>query len=90
MACDLAPHGILVNAIAPGFVDTAMATMQDGTHEHHQEWFREIYLRWGRIPLRRAALPADIARAVAFFCCDDCAYVTGQTLMVDGGLSATF
>jgi NAD(P)-dependent dehydrogenase (short-subunit alcohol dehydrogenase family) len=90
MACDLAPYGILVNAIAPGFVDTAMAAMPDGSHEHQQEWFREIYLRWGRIPLRRAALPVDIARAVSFFCGDDCTYVTGQTLMVDGGLSATF
>ena len=90
MACDLAPHGILVNSIAPGYVDTPMCILPDGTHEHDLEYYRVIYLKYGRIPLRRCALPADIARATAFFCGDDCGYVTGQTLLVDGGLSATF
>ena len=41
-------------------------------------------------PLRRPALPDDIARATAFFCGDDCGYITGQILLVDGGVSATF
>lgn len=91
LATDLAPEGILVNCVCPGFVDTRMALLPDGSgHEHETDWFRDIYIRYGRIPLRRAAPPEDIARAIAFFCGDDCRYVTGQILTVDGGLSATF
>ena len=91
LAVDLAPDGILVNCICPGFVDTRMAILPDGSgHEHETAWFRDIYLRHGRIPLRRPARPEDIARAATFFCGDDCLYVTGQVLSVDGGLSATF
>ena len=91
LAVDLAPEGILVNCICPGFVDTRMALLPDGSgHEHETQWFRDIYIRHGRIPLRRPAPPDEIARAIAFFCGDDCAYVTGQVLSVDGGLSATF
>jgi NAD(P)-dependent dehydrogenase (short-subunit alcohol dehydrogenase family) len=91
LAVDLASDGILVNCICPGFVDTRMAILPDGSgHEHETAWFRDIYLKHGRIPLRRPAQPEEIARAAAFFCGDDCLYVTGQVLSVDGGLSATF
>ena len=91
LAVDLAPHGILVNCICPGFVDTRMALLPDGSgHEHQTDWFKDIYIKYGRIPLRRAAEPEDIAAATSFFCGDDCRYVTGQLLLVDGGLSATF
>ena len=91
LAVDLAPRGILVNCVCPGFVDTRMAIMPDGSgHEHDTDWFKEIYIKHGRIPLRKAAQPADVAAATSFFCGDDCRYVTGQILMVDGGLSATF
>ncbi|MDR3473719.1 MAG: SDR family NAD(P)-dependent oxidoreductase [Devosia sp.] len=91
LAVDLAPDGILVNCICPGFVDTRMALLPDGSgHEHQTEWFKDIYIKHGRIPLRRAALPDDIAAATSFFCGDDCRYVTGQILLVDGGVSATF
>ncbi|MDP1731442.1 MAG: SDR family oxidoreductase [Devosia sp.] len=91
LAVDLAPHGILVNCICPGFVDTRMALLPDGSgHEHETDWFRDIYIKYGRIPLRRPAEAADIAAATSFFYGDDCRYVTGQVLLVDGGLSATF
>lgn len=91
LAVDLAPHGILVNCICPGFVDTRMALLPDGSgHEHDTDWFRDIYIKYGRIPLRRAAQPDDIAAATLFFCGDDCRYVTGQYLLVDGGVSSTF
>jgi len=91
LAVDLAQHGILVNCICPGFVDTRMALLPDGSgHEHETEWFRDIYIKYGRIPLRRAAQPDDIAAATLFFCGDDCRYVTGQYLLVDGGVSSTF
>ena len=91
LAVDLAAHGILVNCICPGFVDTRMALLPDGSgHEHDTDWFKDIYIKYGRIPLRRAAQPDDIAAATLFFCGDDCRYVTGQYLLVDGGVSSTF
>lgn len=91
LAVDLAQHGILVNCICPGFVDTRMALLPDGGgHEHETDWFRDIYIKYGRIPLKRAAQPDDIAAATLLFCGDDCRYVTGQYLLVDGGVSATF
>lgn len=91
LAVDLAPNGILVNSICPGFVDTRMALLPDGSgHEYETDWFNDVYIKHGRLPLGRPAQPADIAAAIAFFCGDDCRYVTGQTLLVDGGISATF
>ena len=91
LACDLADEGVIVNAIAPGFIDTDMAQLPDGSgHEHQTDWFQDIYLKYGRIPLRRAGLPDDIAGPAFFLCSDDARYVTGQILLVDGGVSATF
>jgi NAD(P)-dependent dehydrogenase (short-subunit alcohol dehydrogenase family) len=91
LACELAADGIVVNALAPGFVDTRMALLPDGSgHEHETDWFQDIYIKHGRIPLGRPAQPDDVAAASVFFCSDDCRYVTGQILMVDGGVSATF
>ena len=90
LAADLAPHGIMVNALAPGFVNTPMSIQPDGSHEYDSDWFRDIYVKYGRIPLRRYAEPEDMAGPAFFLCCDDSRYVTGQILMVDGGASATF
>jgi NAD(P)-dependent dehydrogenase (short-subunit alcohol dehydrogenase family) len=71
-------------------VDTPASIMADGKHEYDSDWFRDIYVKWGRIPMRRYASPADIAGPVFFLCSDDANYVTGQILSVDGGASATF
>lgn len=90
LACDLAKDGIMVNAIAPGFVDTPMSILPDGTHEYDSDWFRDIYVKYGRIPLRRYGNPEDMAGPAYFLCSDDARYVTGQILLVDGGVSATF
>jgi NAD(P)-dependent dehydrogenase (short-subunit alcohol dehydrogenase family) len=90
LAADLGARGITVNAIAPGFIDTRMALLPDGTHEHATEWFREIYLKHGRILLGRAGVPEDVAGPACFLCSEDARYVTGQILLVDGGVSATF
>ena len=90
LAVDLAPDGILVNAIAPGFVDTAMALLADGSSEYDTDWFRTIYVENGRLPLRRPAQPAEIAAAAEFFVSEQNSYVTGAVLPVDGGLLATF
>jgi NAD(P)-dependent dehydrogenase (short-subunit alcohol dehydrogenase family) len=91
LACDVATDGITVNAIAPGFIDTRMALLPDGSgHEHDTDWFKDIYLKYGRILVGRAGRPEDIAGPAFFLCSDDSRYVTGQILLVDGGVSATF
>jgi NAD(P)-dependent dehydrogenase (short-subunit alcohol dehydrogenase family) len=88
-ALELAGSGVLVNAIAPGFVDTAMSIV-DGVSELESEWFQSIYVRHERLPMRRAAQPSEIARHVAFLCSEANSYLTGQTITVDGGLSSRF
>ena len=90
LAVDLAARGILVNAVAPGFVDTRMSKLPDGSSEYDTELFREVYIKHRKIPLGRPGQPDDIAGPVAFLCSDDARYVTGQVLVVDGGLLATF
>ena len=90
MAVDFAPRGIRVNAVAPGFIDTRMAVMADGTHEHTTEWFKDIYVGRRKIPLARAGTPDDCAGAYLFLLSDMALYITGQCLAVDGGLTATY
>lgn len=89
LAVELAPHGILVNAIAPGFVRTAMS-MVDGVDETTTGEFHEWYVKRRKVPLARAAEPREIARAAVFLASEDCSYVTGATLVADGGLTITF
>jgi NAD(P)-dependent dehydrogenase (short-subunit alcohol dehydrogenase family) len=89
VAIELAESGVMVNAIAPGFVDTAMSIV-DGENELDSEWFTSIYVGHGRLPIRRAAQPIEIAKQVAFLCSESNTYTTGQTITVDGGLSARF
>ncbi|MEQ1734940.1 MAG: SDR family oxidoreductase [Rhodoglobus sp.] len=89
-ALDLARHGVLVNAVAPGFVRTRMSLLEDGTDETDSDDFRSGYLDSGRLPLGRGALPNEIAPAVAFLTDRSNTYITGQTITVDGGLTSTF
>jgi NAD(P)-dependent dehydrogenase (short-subunit alcohol dehydrogenase family) len=88
-ALELADHGILVNAVAPGFVATRMSVV-DGQDELQAEPFTSVYVGQGRLPLRRAARPAEIAQVVAWLASEQNSYVTGQSVTVDGGLSARF
>ena len=76
---ELAPRGVRVNAIAPGYVETELtSTLED--------WKRgEVE---ARIPLGRWAQPDDIAGAVAWLLSDDAGYVTGALIPVDGGFLA--
>lgn len=90
LACDLADDGVLVNALAPGFVNTPLAILADGRTEYETDWFESIYVEGGRVPLRRPAEPHEIASAAVYLCSTENTYVTGQILPVDGGLTATF
>lgn len=90
LAVELAEKNILVNSIAPGFIDTSMSIMKDGKHESETEWFNDVYIKYGKLPMKRYGKVSDIAGAVYFFCSEDSNYVTGQTLIVDGGVESTF
>lgn len=90
MSVDFGPHGVRVNAIAPGYIDTRMAIQADGTHEHRADWFQDVFIKHGRLPLRRPGTVEDVAGPILFLASDDSRYVTGQILVVDGGLTATY
>ena len=77
LAKEVAARGVRVNAVAPGFVETDMtADLSDEIREKAIE----------AIPLGRMGATRDIAKAVAFLASDDADYITGQTLVVDGGM----
>ena len=78
-AKELAKHGITVNAIAPGAATPMTETIRT------DERFKDKYL--DRIPMGRWAEPDEIAPAFVFFASDACAYVTGQVLAADGGMT---
>lgn len=80
LADDWGPHGITVNCLAPGWFKTA----QNAVMYENQEWVE--YLK-DRIPLKRPGQPHDLDGAIVFLASDASAYVTGQTLLVDGGIS---
>lgn len=76
-ASELGPHGIRVNCVAPGAVETERTKAEAGDYA----------ATWSKVtPLRRVGLPADIAGPVLFFCSEAASFVTGQTLWVDGGV----
>ena len=91
LAVDLAKFNINVNAICPGFINTRMALLPDGSgHEYETEMFKDVYLKHERIPLIRTGKSEDISGPAFFLCSKDSDYITGQMLMVDGGISAIF
>ena len=78
LAKELAPYGIRVNAVAPGFVETEM-------FDHIPQEQREGYLK--SVPMGRFAKPEEVGDAVCTLCDPTLSYLTGQTLILDGGLS---
>jgi 3-oxoacyl-[acyl-carrier protein] reductase len=78
VAQEMGSRGIRANAIAPGFIDTAMT--QSLPEAVRQEWAQ-------RIPLRRGGTVDDIANVAIFLASDLSSYVTGQVIQVDGGMN---
>jgi NAD(P)-dependent dehydrogenase (short-subunit alcohol dehydrogenase family) len=84
LAIDLAGIGIRVNCVCPGWVDTGF---NDPQFEHDQMTDEDITALIDRtVPMRRQGEPEEMAAAVAFLASADASYITGQTLVVDGGL----
>ena len=83
LAIELGPFGITANAVAPGFVETAMTRATAERIGTTIEALREANAQ--AAPVRRGGVPADIANVVAFFAAEESGYVTGQVLYVDGG-----
>jgi len=75
LARELAKRNITVNAVAPGLVETDMLAGVPLTDA------------LAHVPMRRVGQPAEIAKLVAFLCSDDAAYITGQVIAIDGGMS---
>jgi 3-oxoacyl-[acyl-carrier protein] reductase len=82
MAIELAAHGIRVNALCPGKIETPLQAAAE-TPDYVQRFLRE------RVPLGRSGTPEEVAAAYAFLASDDASYITGALLVVDGGQLAT-
>lgn len=80
LARELGVHNILINAVCPGFTATDL-TMESLSQSELNDIQKEI-------PLQRLATPKEIAKSVRFLISDDNSYITGQTLIVDGGFTA--
>jgi NAD(P)-dependent dehydrogenase (short-subunit alcohol dehydrogenase family) len=89
LAVDLAEYNILANVLAPGAVRTPMSII-DGVDGLEIESFKEWYVRQRKIPLARPGEASEIASAALFLASEECSYMTGQMLVVDGGLTITF
>lgn len=88
-AVEFAEHGIRVNGVNPGFIDTPMSIV-DGENELETEWFQDIYIKRRKIAQARAGTPDEVAAVIAFLASADASYLCGVTIPVDGGLSITF
>jgi NAD(P)-dependent dehydrogenase (short-subunit alcohol dehydrogenase family) len=88
LAVELGSDGVLVNAVAPGYVSTAMSVI-DGVNELETDWFRSNFIDSGRLPVGRAAEPNEVASCVAWLASDECSYANGAVFRIDGGLSVT-
>lgn len=85
MSAELAPHGIRVNLVCPGIIDTPMH------HRARKLLGDEVYdtAVLPSVHLRRAGRPEEIAQSIVFLCSDEASYITGTTLTPDGGFTLT-
>jgi NAD(P)-dependent dehydrogenase (short-subunit alcohol dehydrogenase family) len=82
MAIEWGPHGIRVNAVAPGLIDAGMSAPIYADLATRQA-------RESKVPLGRLGTGDDVARTVLFLASDDAAYITGQNILVDGGITGS-
>ncbi|HEX4148209.1 MAG TPA: SDR family oxidoreductase [Pirellulales bacterium] len=80
-AGEFGPHGVRVNAIAPGLIQTEMSEFY-WKDEHKRRHFEQS------LPIGRIGQPEDIARAVVYLACDASSFMTGQVMVIDGGATA--
>jgi 3-oxoacyl-[acyl-carrier protein] reductase len=83
VAIELGPFGVTANAIAPGFIETAMTKATAERIGTTIDQMREAVA--SSIPVRRGGVPADIANTALFFASEESGYITGQVIYVDGG-----
>lgn len=81
LACEWARFGITVNAVCPGFVETPLIKNEMA----NEKWMAYMTMR---TPMKRLAKPEDVAGAMLFFASDMASYITGTSLVIDGGFSA--
>lgn len=89
LAVELAKSGITVNAFCPGIIETDMWAYNDAAWGKLLGNYKpgELMAEWVKnIPMGRAGTPADVAGLVAFLASEDAAYITGQTINIDGGM----
>ncbi|MCI0770073.1 MAG: SDR family oxidoreductase, partial [Chloroflexi bacterium] len=87
MALELAKKGIRVNAVAPGFIDTPLTRGSYRGLDDQQQAANVARLA-DEAPMGRIGQPEDIAQAVLYLASDEASFVTGHTLVVDGGFTA--
>jgi meso-butanediol dehydrogenase/(S,S)-butanediol dehydrogenase/diacetyl reductase len=88
-ALELSPHGIRVNGVAPGFIETELSIVS-GVNELETDEFMNYYIKQRRIPLARAGHSEEIATIIAFLASNEASYIQGAIIPADGGLSITF
>jgi 3-oxoacyl-[acyl-carrier protein] reductase len=83
LAIELGRYGITANAVAPGFIDSAMTRATAiRLGRDPEEWKEE---RAREIPVRRAGVPRDVANLIAFLCSDEASFISGQVIYIAGG-----
>lgn len=85
LAVELAPRGIRANSVIPGLIETPQSL-----DEENSLGAEGLKTAGGGIPAGRAGRPEEVARAIRFLTSDDASYITGQQLVVDGGLTVRF
>jgi NAD(P)-dependent dehydrogenase (short-subunit alcohol dehydrogenase family) len=83
MAVELASHKIRVNCVSPGYTRTELTEKDTGP-----ELLRQLDSNFERVPMHRLARPDEIAATFTFLASDDASFITGQNIVVDGGLTA--